>query len=250
MKTMSFNILCAGAPPRRYWTQRKEMVAQLIRSYAPDTFGLQEAHDRWMSYLIEALPEYAHVGVGRDNGKRMGEYSPVFYRKDRFDLLDQGNFWLSETPGIPSRGWDAALNRICSYALLLDRESGKKLAHFNTHLDHIGEEARLRGAQLVASQAGKFSGVPTILTGDFNVFPYSEPYMAVTESGFSDARKIAEVSTDMFTFHNFGNPAVRETIDYIFFKNVENVRLFQVLSERPEGKFPSDHDPVFCEYSL
>ena len=254
MKTMSFNVLCAGDPPRRYWTKRKEMVSDLIRSFGPDTFGVQEAHSRWMKYLAEALPEYAYVGVGRDDGKTLGEYSPVFYLKDRFELLEQGNFWLSETPGFPSKGWDAALPRICSYALLLDWDSGKKLAHFNTHLDHVGETAQFEGARLCASQAKKFKDVPTILSGDFNVFPYSEPYMAVTESGFSDARKIAEITTDECTFHNFGEPhrgrECRETIDYIFVRNVEKVHSFSVLTDRPEGKYPSDHYPVCAEFEI
>ena len=254
MKTMSYNILCAGSPPRRYWTARKELVARMIRDAAPDTFGLQEAHDRWMSYLVSALPEYAYVGIGRDNGKRMGEYSPVFYRKDRFRLLEEGHFWLSETPGIVSFGWDAACRRICSYALLEETATGKKLAHFNTHLDHIGVKAQLEGARLVASQARKFTGIPTILTGDFNVFPYSEPYMAVIESGFTDARKQAALSTDQFTFHNFGEPLDgaerRETIDYIFTRNIETVSSFTVLTDRPDGKYPSDHDPVVAEFEL
>ena len=148
----------------------------------------------------------------------------------------------------------AACRRICSYALLEETATGKKLAHFNTHLDHIGVKAQLEGARLVASQARKFAGIPTILTGDFNVFPYSEPYMAVIESGFTDARKQAALSTDQFTFHNFGEPLDgaerRETIDYIFTRNIETVSSFTVLTDRPDGKYPSDHDPVVAEFEL
>ena len=192
--------------------------------------------------------------VGRDNGKRLGEFSPVFYRKDRFTLVDQGNFWLSETPGFPSRGWDAALNRICSYALLEERGTGKRLAHFNTHLDHVGETAQYEGAKLVASQANKFRSVPVILTGDFNVYPYSEPYMAVVESGFEDARKSAEITTDMFTFNNFGEPyngrECRETIDFIFTRNIGKITVFSVLTEKPEGRYPSDHFPLVAEFEI
>ena len=254
MKTMSFNVLCAGEPKKRYWTNRKELVLSLIRSYMPDTFGLQEAHDQWMRYLAMALPEYAYIGIGRDNGKRLGEFSPVFYLKDRFTLLEEGHFWLSETPGMVSFGWDAACRRICSYALLQDKESGKKLAHFNTHLDHVGENAQLNGARLVASQAKKYRDIPTILTGDFNDFPYSEPYMAVTEAGFTDARKAAPDTTSWHTFHNFDRPLDgtirREIIDYIFVRNIPEVRVFDVLTDTPDGEYPSDHYPVTAEFDL
>ena len=254
MKTMSFNVLCAGDPLRRYWTRRRGMVSDLIRQNAPDTFGVQEAHRRWMNYLKEALPEYDAVGVGRDDGKNMGEFSAVFYLRDRFELLEQGSFWLSETPGIPGVGWDAAFPRICSYALLLDRESGKKLAHFNTHLDHVGQTAQLEGAKLLAKMARKFGEVPTLLTGDFNAFPYSEPYMAVTEGGFFDARKKAELTTDMYTFHNFDKVTrgkkYEETLDYIFMRNIGRVREFSVLTDQPDGKFPSDHYPILAEFEI
>ena len=121
MKVMSFNVLCSGKG-QNWWGKRKPLVRDVIRKYDPDTFGLQEAHYRWMNYLCKELKDtYDYVGVGRDNGKRMGEFSPVFYKKDKYEVIETGNFWLSETPEKPGKGWDAACVRICSYAVLKDK---------------------------------------------------------------------------------------------------------------------------------
>ena len=153
MKVMSYNILCKGSPRSRYWTNRKELVAGLIRSIKPDTFGLQEAHIRWMNFFKSAFPEYGFVGAGREDGKQKGEYAPVFYRKDCFDLLSHGTFWLSDTPEVPGKGWDADWERICTWAVLCEKDTGKTVAHMNTHLDHKGLEAQKNGALLIAEKA-------------------------------------------------------------------------------------------------
>lgn len=254
MKIMSFNLLCGG-PDARQWENRADMVLDTIRRAAPDTLGVQEAHYNWMRTLCAGLPEYDYVGVGRDDGKTEGEFSAVFYKKDRFTLLDSGSFWLSETPDVPGvKGWDAACVRVCSYAKLRDNATGKAFVHFNTHLDHRGLVAMQKGAELVTAKAEEICpDLPAFFTGDFNVTPDSDPYRTVIRAGFRDARDIAAVSDDSVTFHVdvFVSDHLREAynvIDYCFVKGDVQVRSFRVLRDMYPGKrYPSDHFPVLAE---
>ena len=254
MKIMSFNVLCGG-DDRRDWHGRTEMVLDTIRRADPDTLGVQEAHFDWIQTLCAGLPEYAYVGVGRDDGKTKGEYSAVFYKKDKFSLLDSGSFWLSETPDVPGvKGWDAACVRVCSYAMLEDKATGKRFVHFNTHLDHRGLVAMQKGAELVALKAAEICpDLPAFFTGDFNVTPDSAPYRAVIAGGFADARQIAAVSDASVTFHVdvFVSDRLKEeysVIDYIFAKGDVRVRTFRVLRDLYPGElYPSDHFPVLAE---
>ena len=247
MKVMSFNILCGGHPRERYWTKRKGMVKDTIRKYMPDTFGLQEAHYRWMRYLNRHLKDtYDYVGVGRDDGKREGEFSPVFYKKDKYKVIDKGNFWLSETPEKPGLGWDAKCVRICSYVVLEDKATGEKFAHFNTHLDHVGDVARSEGARLIADRADMFKGIPTIVTGDFNVNPSSGAYKTITAAGFVDARTLDPNANDVDSYNGFDeHPA--EMIDFVFIKYGFKVRSCTTITDKIDGKYISDHYPVLAE---
>lgn len=242
MKVMSFNVLCGN------WGKRKVMVRDTIRKFDPDTFGIQEAHYRWMNYLCKELTDYDYVGVGRDNGKRLGEFSPVFYKKDKFEVVDTGNFWLSETPEKPSKGWDGACIRICSYAVLKNKETGKKFAHFNTHLDHIGPVAQSEGAKIIAERADTYTGLPTVVTGDFNVTPDSGAYKTITAAGFEDARFLTDKTDSEGTYHGFGRCS--DMIDFIFVKNGITVKNFRTVTDLIDGKFPSDHYPVTAEIEL
>lgn len=255
MKIMSFNILCGGAGERD-WKPRREYVTETIKKYAPDSFGVQEAHYDWMKVLIKELPEYSYFGVGRDDGEKAGEFSAVFYLKNKFDLTDSGNFWLSETPDKPGLGWDAACVRICSWAALKENETGKEFVHFNTHLDHIGAVAMQKGAELVTIKAKQLSpDKAAVFTGDFNVTPQSAPYKAVIEGGFLDARNIAAVSDDSCTFHTTTKAPLKEDtymniIDYIFVKGNVKVNSFKVIKDSFGGSFPSDHFPVISEMEI
>ncbi len=246
MKVMSFNVLCGGRGINE-WTKRKPFVRDIIKKYSPDTFGLQEAHNRWMNYLCKELgDEYDYVGVGRENGKRMGEFSPVFYKKDKYTVIEKGNFWLSETPDKASYGWDAVCIRICSYAVLEEKSTGKKFAHFNTHLDHVGDVARSEGAKMIAERADSFKGIPTIVTGDFNVTPESSAYKTIVAAGFSDARNLDKNSNSINTFNGFNKfePAM---IDFVFVKYGIDVISCNTADEKIGDRFISDHYPVVAE---
>ncbi|MBP9989704.1 MAG: endonuclease/exonuclease/phosphatase family protein [Ruminococcus sp.] len=249
MKVMSFNVLCWGDEAHDIEI-RKEKVVAIIKKYHPDTFGLQEAHIEWMNCVREGLPEYDFVGVGREDGKEAGEFSPVFFLRDKYEVIDKGNFWLSETPEKPGKGWDAACVRICSYAVLKDKESGKTFTHFNTHLDHVGEIAQIEGAKIIAERGMSYPEYPAFFTGDFNVLPESEPYNTVINSGYKDARNIAADSDDGYTFNAFDlkkdDCAYHKIIDYIFVKDCK-VNSFKVITDKVDGQFASDHYPVIAD---
>lgn len=248
MRIMSFNILCAGKGENE-WFKRIPLVVRTIRNYDPDTFGVQEAHKEWMTALTGAFPDYDYVGVGRDDGKDDGEFSAVFYKKDDFKVIDKGNFWLSEHPEKPGKGWDAACVRICSWAKLKDKKTGKIFVHFNTHLDHKGEKAMQNGAELVAKKAAEIcpEGV-SFFTGDFNVTPDSAPCKAVLDGGFVDCRDVADTTDMSITYHAFESTEIPGCIiDYVFAKGDVKVSHFKVVKDHIDGAIPSDHYAVFAD---
>lgn len=244
MKIMSYNVLC------RDWRERSDAVTALVKQQQPDTFGLQEAHYDWIKVFCRALPQYSYVGVGRDDGDKKGEFSPVFYLTDKFALVDSGSFWLNETQDSPYLGWDAACIRICSYTLLRSLETQELFAHFNTHLDHVGFNAQVMGARLVAAKIKElYPDTNTVLTGDFNVEPQSEPYMELINNGLLDTRQMAKRTSSRGTYQAFDKidtSSGRSTIDYIFTDcKTARVESFEVLRPHKEGELPaSDHDPV------
>ena len=231
------------------WPQRKAAVAELLRQHAPDIFGIQEALPHQVRELAAALPDYAWLGVGRD-ADGGGEGTPVFYRKDRFTLLRSATFWLSETPDKPSRGWDAALNRICSTGQFEAIASRRRLWVINCHFDHAGPTARLESAKLVLSQIEKINpdGEPLVLMGDFNAEPESAP-MVLLKQHLSDSRDSSRSppSGPSGTFSGFAaGGAVTRRIDYLFTLPQGPVEVLQhaVLDDAKVGRYPSDHLPV------
>ena len=245
MKSMTFNILCAGRG-ENHWCLRQRLVRDIIKKYAPDTFGLQEVHYAWMRYIINQFKDcYDFVGVGKDDGNKKGEFSPVFYNKNKFELLEKEDFWLSETPEKASLGWDGAENRTCSYAVLKEKENGRIRAVFNTHLDHIGETAQIRGTELILKKAEIFKDLPIIITGDFNVTPDSDVYRLMLSSGFEDARTIATKKDTTDSFHWYGKGS--KMIDFIFVKNIEAVTEVKTATDKINGRLPSDHYPVIAD---
>ena len=248
MRIMSFNVLCGGAGVRD-WPARSPLVVRAIYKADPDTFGVQEAHLGWMNVLRACLPAYDYVGVGREDGKEDGEFSAVFYKKEKYELLDSGNFWLSETPEKPGKGWDAACVRICSWAKLRKKETGKEFVHLNTHLDHVGRVAMQKGAQLVAERGARIAGdAPAFFTGDFNVTPESEPCRAVKDGGFADCRDIADKTDPGITYHAFDPENYPgSVIDYVFCRGDVKVKKFAVIRDKIDGELPSDHFPVYAD---
>ncbi|RYD45905.1 MAG: endonuclease/exonuclease/phosphatase family protein, partial [Verrucomicrobiaceae bacterium] len=165
------------------WQQRAPVIAGLIRFHEFDVLGTQEAFHHQLLDLQKLLPDYAYVGCGRDDGKEAGEHAAIFYRKDKFTLLDSGTFWLSQTPEKPGKGWDADLPRICTWAKLRKNGDGKVLFAFNTHFDHRGVQARLESARLIVARIREIAkDEPVILTGDFNVDQTSESYGSLHDS--------------------------------------------------------------------
>ena len=244
MKTMSYNILCYGKDGHER-EKREPMVLEIIRKNNPDTFGVQEATPEWMDFLKKSLTEYSYVGVGRDDGDNKGEYSAVFYKTDSFNVLDKGNFWLSETPEKPGKGWDAVCVRICSWVLLENKENSKKFIHLNTHLDHIGVEARKEGMKLIFEKAESFS-VPTIVTGDFNFEQGSEFYEGLVSGKLRDSKFVAEETDDGITYNGFGEND-GGIIDFVMVSPEISVKKYTIVNEMINGEYPSDHFPVTAE---
>lgn len=229
------------------WPHRKEMVRDLVRYHGFDVFATQEALPGQVAYLA-AMPEYAHVGVGRDDGKHAGEHAAIFFRRDRFELLRAGDFWLSETPDRPSKGWDATCcNRIVSWAELRDRPSGVRFVFFSVHFDHQGEVARRESAKLLLARMRAIAGdAPVVVAGDFNSTPDTEQ-IGTLRAALRDAYEASATPAygPVGTFNNFriDDPLDRR-IDYIFVSHHVTVLSYAALTDSRHGRFPSDHLPV------
>ena len=255
IKVISYNIrLSTKSDGDNWWENRKQASINMINEEKPTIFGLQEALPVQVEYLAENLPEYAYIGVGRDDGKQKGEFMTIFYRKDDVELLDGGTFWLSETPDTPSRGWDAACFRSCTWTKLKMKSNGKIFAYLNTHLDHVGKEARKEGLALIAKRAQEIvsDDMPVFLTADFNAVtsnPIFEPVKAIMK----DAREEAP-ETDRRATINFYQPGNEDKadwiIDHIFFRGA-TPKTFKVLRDKNYGApYISDHYPVVLEAEI
>jgi endonuclease/exonuclease/phosphatase family metal-dependent hydrolase len=253
LKIMTYNIrLNLDSDRENSWANRKDYFTSQIQFYEPDIFGVQEATPVQVTDIASSLLQYSYVGIGRE-GIGKGESSNVYYKRERFNMIQESTFWLSETPNEISKGWDAACNRVCTYVLLKDKKTKKIFWVFNTHLDHIGEEARTKGIELILSKIKSLNtqNYPVIFMGDFN----SEP----TEQKIIDLKKemldCADISIQKpfgpsGTFNGFKhNEAVTKRIDYIFIsKNSKfSVNKYAVLSDSKDLKYPSDHLPVYIE---
>lgn len=191
---MTFNIrLDTSVDGPNVWANRKAAVCEMLHYYSPDLLGLQEVCPNQMDDLKAGLPDYEALGVGRDDGKHMGEHSPVFFKKSRYKLIKHGDFSLSETPEVfGTKGWDASYNRVCSWAILKDLKSGKKIAFFNTHLDNDGQVARREGIRLILNRMKEYApGLSAIITADYNCSDGEAPFTVLRENGMSNVRDIA-----------------------------------------------------------
>lgn len=233
------------------WADRKSYVGNLIRFHDFDLFGTQEGFKNQLDDIQQQVPEYERYGVGRDDGNAKGEHSAIFYKKDKFILLKSGDFWLSETPEKPGYGWDARINRICSWVQLKEKQSGKTFYCFNVHYDHQAMVARKESSKLLLAKIKTIAGnQPVILTGDFNGNHNTEWYLSIANSGsLKDTyREVKYPYVNNGTFQNFGrNLNANDIIDHIFITQHFSVKRWGVLTDSYNGKFPSDHFPVLAE---
>ncbi|MEA5045966.1 MAG: endonuclease/exonuclease/phosphatase family protein [Petrimonas sp.] len=237
------------------WQHRKEMVKGLVRFHDFDIFGTQEAFKHQLADILE-LENYAYVGVGRDNGKDAGEHSAIVYRKDRFDVLKNGDFWFAENPDVPGKGWDAVCcNRICSWAKFKDKKTGKEFFVFNSHFDHQGQEARKNSSLLLLKKIEEIAGKGVVFcTGDFNATPDDEPIQILMNDGrLKDSFRVSACPPygTEGTFNSFRlDFPMRDRIDYIWVSEGVKVNKYGVLNDVQYGHFPSDHFPVMVNVTF
>lgn len=257
LKIMSFNIRYdTSRDSLNSWLYRKEAAGKMLNYYTPDIVGMQEVLHNQLEDMKASLPHYTAIGVGREDGKEKGEYNPLFFRTDRFDVLKSGNFSLSETPEkVGIKGWDAVCKRIATWAILKDKASDLEFMALNTHLDHKGEIARQESVRLLVKQITALAeDRPFVITGDFNTTPDSDIIMLLTKEGKIKNAKLeaALAYGPEWTFHDFGRlPLVeRVWIDYIFISPDIQVNKFRNITDIPNTGFLSDHNPVLTEITI
>ena len=267
------------------WSVRKDRVANYIKANHIDVVGMQEVLHPQLEDLLARLPEYDYVGVGRTDGATKGEYSPIFFLRDKFEVLEKGNFWLSETPDVPgSKGWDAALERIASYAKLKDKATGKVFMAVNTHFDHVGVVARRESAKLIMRKIQEIVGKrPAVVTGDFNVTENDEAYKTMigqqttdkqrsTAEGKVNGQQTGKKSSKgkstncqivklydayhmtsnhtgpTYTWHDYCHipPSEAEKIDFIFITPTIRVNHTHIEEPNPEALL-TDHNPHWAD---
>ncbi len=249
MRIMSFNIRCTNVG-NDTWEDRIDIVTQSIIDGNPDSVGVQEATPEWMETLNKTLGEkYSYVGVGRDDGDNEGEYSAIFYLKDKYNVVDSGTFWLSETPDEVSFGWDAACRRVCTWVVLEDKATGQKYAHLNSHFDHVGIEARKNSVELIINKAKEFEDIPVVFTADMNVRQDGDNYNQFVESGvLKDTKFIAPDTMDYCTYHDT-KPTQHDgdIIDYVMINDKFDATVYKVVTEGIDGRYVSDHYPIYAD---
>lgn len=260
LNVMTFNIRFDNAGDSlNAWQYRKDKAASQVLFHKVHLLGVQEALYSQMEYLQAALKKYKYVGVGRADGKQKGEYSAIFYDTTRLRRLQTQTFWLAEETDVPGKkGWDAAIERIVTWAKFRDKKTGKVFYHFNTHFDHIGKVARRESAKLLLQKVKEIAGsADCIVTGDFNAMPQDEPIQVITDKANKDHLiDTKEISVEPHygptgTFNAFGPKEINDQpIDHIFIKNRIKVLQHAALSQTWEGRFSSDHFPVYAVVRL
>lgn len=251
VRVMSCNVRCINPMDlgKKSWFYRADLLLEGVEKENPGIIGFQEATKWQYGYLCDTLPQYDSVITYRDKAFN-SEGCPVFYRTDLYKLVNKGSFWLSETPDEMSKDWGAACYRICSYVILEDIETAKQFVIFNTHLDHISDEARINGIAVVLDKIKEFGSLPSLIMGDFNCEEGSETYKAVTEN-FLDAKYQTENTMTSCTYQNFGKSLDRNCIDYFMIsKEGFTVNSYKVLRDTYDGVYPSDHFQIFTSLTL
>lgn len=236
------------------WNDRKEAMVDLLKHYQPNIIGMQEVVNGQLNYLVTNLPNFSSIGVGREDGKEKGEYSPILYDTKLLKVVKSSTFWLSDTPDKISVGWDAALERICTYALFEDLKTKKQFWVFNTHFDHIGVMAREKSAELIVSKMKDINvdNLPVVLMGDLNLTPDETPILYLKDA-LTDGQSITEKTFygPTGTFNGFDQDReLTNRIDYIFVDSFKVLEYMHIDDRMENNKHISDHLPVLATISF
>lgn len=252
VRIITYNVKISGDGLRAV-EKRLPLIVGEIKEYTPDSFGLQEADKIWVEGVAAELTDYAHIEKYREDGIEKGESSAIFYLKDKYNLVDSGHFWLSETPDKPSMGWDAACERITSWAILRNKETGFTYAHFNTHLDHVGGKAQAESVALISAKIAEIApDIPVVLTGDFNFSEGCYNYKNLLSCGLKDTKYLAEKYDNHSTYHGY-HVVMPDTkpIDYVFVNGyVSSVKSSIIDSDAVRHILASDHFPIIVDMTL
>ncbi len=250
---MSFNIrLDAKSDGSNNWEYRKENIIKMLNYYSPDIIGMQEVLKNQLQYLKTNLPQYTQLGVGREDGKEKGEFCPLFFNTQRYTLIQSGNFGLSENPDeIGKMGWDAACQRIVTWAILEDNSTREQIAVFNTHYDHVGKTAKRESSNLILSKIQEIAhGIPVVITGDFNSTIESEPITTLLNGGLIESSSISGVKYgNEWSYCGFGSVPLenRRIIDFILVSKEIKVKKHSIIGDKPDKVYLSDHTPILTE---
>ncbi len=253
LRVLSFNLryINSGDKDQLTWTARRDQAGKVITNDKPDLIGLQEALRPMLDDLAERVSGYEEIGVGREDGQKKGEYSALLVRKDRFKVEESGTFWLSDTPDVPnSRTWNNRVTRLCTWARLQDKTSGRVFHFYNTHLDHESQEARDKGTALILKHlATRKPAGPVVFTGDFNAGEDNSAIAAIKADPlhFIDSWRTLHPdvpASESGTMHGFSGSHGRAKIDYIFVPKETRLIDAEILHTAENGNFPSDHFPI------
>jgi len=254
MEIMTYNIKYLNETDgENSWSKRKDHLTNQIKFYEPGILGVQEAVKEQLEHIKNRLDGYEYLGEGRDGGEK-GEFSAIFFDTGKFDLLEEGTFWLSETPSKPSIGWDASYPRVCTYAKFEVKDSGEEFWVFNTHFDHQGVEARKKSSRMIIEKIKEINKeeLPAVLMGDLNLEPETEEIRFLSEK-MEESKAVAKhVFGPEGTFNGYKfNEPVDRRIDYIFLSKGDfKVLKYAVLSDSKDLKYPSDHLPVMLIFKF
>ncbi len=251
LRVMSCNVRCLNVMDsgKKSWFYRADLLIKGIENEQPGVIGFQEVTKWQYTYLCDTLKGYDSIITYRDDAIN-SEGCPVFYNTERYSLIDKGSFWLSETPDTMSKDWGAACYRICSYAILKDNATEKEFVIFNTHLDHVSDEARINGIQVVLDKIEEFGSIPAVLMGDLNAEENSETYKSATEN-FLDVKYETENTMSGGTFQGWGESISDDAIDYIMIsKTGFTVNSYKIVNATYDGVYSSDHFPIVSSLSF
>jgi len=260
VRVLSFNIRYGTAPDgMNAWPHREELVYGVIRQQDSDFVGLQEALRFQIDGIRESVPGYDEVGVGRDDGRQAGEYSAILYKPDRWRVADSGTMWLSNTPDVPgSMTWGNKITRVVTWARFVERKSGRGVWVFNTHFDHESQPSRIKSAELLASRiADREPGDPVIVTGDFNAGERNPVILYLKDGARQSPVKLVDTfrvlhrdEAAVGTGGGFEGRRDGPKIDYVFTEPDADVRDAGIIRDNRNGRYPSDHFPVYAEIAL